>query len=417
MYAFGFPYLKRERFPMRILHVLGTTNLGGAESRIMDLYRNIDREQVQFDFLVHMNGKAYKKAIASGASPETLREQGYFDQEIQALGGHVYALPAFRIYNYFAYKKAVKHFFEKHAGVYDVVHGHMTSTASIYLPVAKKQGVPVTIAHARSAGVDHGMKGILTKWLRKDLWRKADYLLTCSGLAAQAVFGREAIFFPNAINTEAYRFNKEERNRIRKELGIAGDTFVIGHVGRFHYAKNHEYLLHVFAVFHNRVPGSLLLLLGDGPGFQTQQDLAKELGIDRAVIFAGNKENPAPYYNAMDCFVFPSRFEGLPGTAIEAQASGLPSIISDAVAKETEVTDRVVWESIEETPDQWANQVFVFYQSWKNQQTEDSYNDYQIAEARQKYADQVGHAGFDVKVQAGRLQEMYEEFVLTAMNR
>ena len=392
---------------MKILHVLGTTNLGGAESRIMDLYRNIDRQQVQFDFLVHMNGKAYRKAIASGVAPENLREEGYFDQEIKALGGHVYALPAFRLYNYFAYKKAVKHFFRQHAGEYDVVHGHMTSTASLYLPIAKKQGGSVTIAHARSAGVDHGLKGTLTKWLRKDLWKKADYLFTCSQLAARAVFGREAIFFPNAIDTESYRFNRQTRDEIRTELGITEDTFVLGHVGRFHYAKNHEYLLRVFAVFHKQVPHSRLLLLGDGPGFRAQQDLAKELGIDEAVIFAGNKRNPAPYYNAMDCFVFPSRFEGLPGTAIEAQTSGLPCILSDAIAQETEVTDRVVWKSIQEAPEQWANQVLVFYQNLKDQQTENSCDEHKVAEARQKYADQVGLAGFDVKVQAARLQEMY----------
>ena len=402
---------------MRILHVLGTTNLGGAESRIMDLYRNIDREQVQFDFLVHMNGKVYQKAIASGTAPESLREPGYFDQEIQALGGHVYALPSFRIYNYFGYQKAIKRFFHEHAGVYDVVHGHMTSTASLYLPIAKKQGVPVTIAHARSAGVDHGVKGILTKWLRKDLWRKADYLLTCSGLAAQAVFGREAIFFPNAIDTETYRFNREERERIRKELGIAEDTFVLGHAGRFHYAKNHEYLLHIFAVFQKSVPNSRLLLLGDGPGLQTQKELARELGIEENVIFAGNKKNPAPYYNGMDCFVFPSRFEGLPGTVIEAQASGLPAMVSDAVAKETEVTDLVVWESIDKTPDEWANQVCGFYHKWKEGQAHAIPKDHEREESRRKYADLVGAAGFDVKVQADRLKGMYEEFLLRSRQR
>lgn len=381
---------------MKVIHVLGSTNLGGAESRIMDLYRNVNREEVQFDFLVHMNEKAYRKAIQSVAEPETLREEGYFDKEIKSLGGHVYAVPRFKIYNLLSYRKAIKQFFEKHQGEYQVVHGHMTSTASIYLPVAKKAGCPVTIAHARSAGVDHGIKGTITKLLRKNLWRKADYLFTCSKLAAQAVFGHEAIFFPNAIETDRFCYNSQMRSEIRKELGIDENTVVIGHVGRFHYAKNHEFLLNVFNEYRKINDNCKLLMLGDGPGFESQKELAKQLGIWDKAIFAGNKSDTEKYYSAMDVFVFPSRFEGLPGTVIEAQASGIPCMISDAIAEETKVTDLILWKSIDEEPKEWAKCISELINPNAD---------------RKAYAETVKNAGFDVKTQAKHIAELYREYI------
>ena len=158
--------------PMRVLHVLGGVGLGGAESRIMDLYRCIDREKLQFDFLVHQSGP------------------GYYEEEIQELGGRIYRVPRFRLYNILTYRKALRAFFKEHHA-FRAVHGHMTSTAAVYLPIAKKCGIPVTIAHARSAGVDKGMKGIVTRLLRIPLRKKCDYMFACSGLAAEAVFGKK----------------------------------------------------------------------------------------------------------------------------------------------------------------------------------------------------------------------------------
>ena len=155
---------------VRVLHVLGNTNLGGAESRIMDLYRHTDRNRVQFDFLVHSN------------------EEGFYEKEIRELGGRVFRVPRFRIYNYFSYRKALKEFFQKHHE-FALVQGHMTSTAAIYLPIAKKAGVKKTAAHARSAGVDKGLKGTMTRFLRRNLADKADYLFTCSELAGISVYG------------------------------------------------------------------------------------------------------------------------------------------------------------------------------------------------------------------------------------
>lgn len=368
--------------PIRVLHVLGNTQLGGAESRTMDLYRHLDRSRVQFDFLVH-----------------TERE-GHFDKEIKELGGRIFRVPRFRMYNYFSYKKAMAGFFKKYHE-FCMVQGHITSTASIYLPVAKKAGIPVTIAHARSAGVDKGVKGTLTRWLRRNLSKKADYLFTCSRLAGISVFGAQAVregrtvFIPNAIDCQAFSYQKDTRERVRRELGIE-DKYVIGHVGRFHYAKNHEYLLQVFAALAGRSETGVrkdyvLILLGEGEGMEGAKVLSEQLGIGERVHFLGNRSNVYDYYQAMDYFVYPSRFEGLPGTVVEAQAAGLRVLMSDTICEEVAATELVHVMSIREDPKVWADYV-------------ESTADYE----RRSYAEEMKNAGFDVAAQAQRMMGFYE---------
>lgn len=274
----------------------------------------------------------------------------------------------------------------------------MTSTAGIYLPLAKKKGIPVTIAHARSAGVDPGVKGVLTRLMRRGLAGKADYLFMCSEPAGCSVFGRRAveqgrtIFIPNAIETGDFAYNEEIRKRIRRELSLE-DSYVIGHVGRFHYAKNHEYLLQIFAQLCTlkKEKKFVLLLLGEGERMDAMRTLARELGVEKQVIFAGNKRNVSDYYQAMDYFVYPSRFEGLPGTMVEAQASGLRCLMSDTICAEVILTDLVKVMSIEQAPEQWA-QCLADTMDYK----------------RVSCDGQIAGAGFDVAKQAKRMMVFYE---------
>lgn len=329
--------------PIRILHVLGTVNRGGAESRIMDLYRKMDRERIQFDFLVHTDN------------------EGHFEKEIKDMGGHVYRILRFRGSNLGAYRKAMRDFFGVHRE-FMCVQGHMTSTASIYLPIAKASGIPVTIAHARNAGVDKGMKGMMTRLLRRNLDKKADYLFACSRMAGEAVFGRKAVsegrtvYIPNAIEVSRFCFNSRIRDSMRKELGLDGQL-VIGHVGRFDYQKNHEYLIDIFYEVQKLCREARLVLLGEGAGMETIKGLAAELGMLEKLCFLGNQRNIQDYYQAMDYFVFPSRYEGLPGTVIEAQAAGLRCLISDAIAEEVRITDLVQMKSIKRPAAEWAAKI------------------------------------------------------------
>lgn len=371
--------------PVRVLHVLGGLSLGGAESRIMDLYRCMDRENVQFDFIVHQNGI------------ERIPE--FYDEEVKNLGGNIYLLPKFKVYNYFQYKKAVKEFFAAHHE-FAVVQGHMTSTASIYLPVARKCGIPVLSAHARSAGVDKGVKGIITRLLRLPLLKRADYCFSCSKEAGVSVFGKKwassskAYLIPNAIDAGKFVYNETVREEIRKEWNLS-DCYVIGHVGRFHYAKNHEFLIEIFAKVNQELAKQskrcVLMLLGEGAGMEAAKTQAKDLGISEDVIFAGNKGDVWKYYQAFDFFLFPSRFEGLPGTVVEAQAAGLRCLISDRITPEVGISELVKFESIDRSVDVWAEYVLQH-----------------LSYERKNMCEEIEKAGFDVREQAVRMGRFYQ---------
>ena len=385
--------------PTIVLHVVGRLDIGGAESRIMDLYRNIDREKVQFHFMQHTSDKCA------------------FEEEVLSLGGKVYHVPRFNVKNYFEYKKAWKEFFTGHPEI-KVVHGHMTSTAAMYLPIAKKAGVQVTIAHARSAGVDPGIKGKITNFLRRNLYKKCDYRFTCSKLAGEAVFGnqkeekRKAKFIPNAIEVAKFAFDIETRDSVRQELGIT-NKYVIGHVGRFAPMKNHSYMLEILEQCikiekEKNLSETVMMFLGDGPLKEEIQQKAAEKGIASRILFMGNKVDVYRYYQAMDYFLLPSFYEGLPGTAIEAQASGLPGIISDAVTEEAVVTDLMQMRSVKEDARVWAEEIMIESQKyWMARESMCVEKQDSVIKARGSYAEIVKKAAFDVIEQAKRMEEFY----------
>lgn len=363
---------------VRVLHVLGTTNLGGAESRIMELYRNMDREKVQFDFLVHTD------------------KEGHYNAEIRELGGKIYHVPRFYVKNYRMYRNALVSFFENHHD-YAAVQGHMTSTASIYLPIAKKAGIPVTIAHARSAGVDKGIKGLVTKIIRLPLKKRADYLFTCSEEAGVAVYGKKAVrqgkvwTIPNAIDTARFRFNFGVREKMRDELGLT-NKFVIGHVGRFGFMKNHAYLIQVFYELCKMRDDAALVLIGKGELESEIRQKVQDLGLSKKVHFLGTRSNVEDYYQAFDYFVFPSTFEGLPGSVAEAQAAGLHCLVSDKVTREAALTDLAVYRSIEEPAVRWAQEI------QKNAEN---------AMIRHDMQREIIDKNFDVTIQAKQMAEFY----------
>lgn len=369
--------------PIRVLHVLGTTNLGGAESRIMELYRCIDRKQVQFDFLIHT------------------REDGHYSEEIRSLGGHIYSLPRFKFFNMAEYRKAIHTFFKEHTE-FSVVQGHMTSTAAIYLPIAKQEygrrSMPlITAAHARSAGVDKGLKGIATRILRFPLKNRADYLFTCSKEAGIAVYGTRAVregrvwTIPNAIDAQRFSFQQKVRDEIRSELGIQ-NKFVIGHVGRFGFMKNHTYLVDIFAKICETRKDAVLVMIGQGELEETIREKVKSLGLEDRAYFLGNRYDVEKYYQAFDYFVFPSTFEGLPGSVAEAQAAGLHCLVSDKVTREVALTDLVAYRSIEENPGLWAEEIL---------------GNAQAALVREDTREVIAQKGFDVRSQAVQMAEFY----------
>lgn len=367
--------------PIRILHVLGGLSRGGTESRIMDLYRNVDREEMQFDFLVH--------------SPQN----EHFDDEIISLGGRIYRIPRFKVYNLFNYKKALKSFFSAHHE-FRAVHGHMTSTASIYLPIAKKAGIPIIIGHARNAGVEGGLKGLMTRFIRYSLKYKADYCLACSKKAGEAVYGKRWVkkgkveVIPNAIDAKKYAYDENTRIRLRTEMGL-NDKFVVGHVGNFREQKNHAFLIQIFKCLHNKKKNAVLLLIGEGDLMDSIRRQVSEEGLSEAVRFLGNQADVSPYYQAMDYLVFPSLYEGLPGSIVEAQTSGLHCLVSDTVTSEVGITDQIEFYSLEKTAEEWAEHIIETCNYVRDNKLES-----------------IKSAGFDIGEQIARYSKIYRKNVM-----
>ena len=314
--------------PVRILQVVASLNAGGMENYIMNLYRMIDRSKVQFDFVVH------HAAI------------GLYEEEIKEMGGKIYHFTVLDDKNVFKYISELNAFFEMHKE-YRIIHGHLSSLAVLYLGAAKRHGIPWRIAHSHGAGFLHTLKGVAKYLLFRTTKWNANVRLACSTEAGRYLYGKDTFeFVPNGVDISRFAFDEKKRVEMRKELGI-NHEYVIGHVGRFNLQKNHEYLLRIFKEVQARVPDTKLLLLGDGELFSNIQKLAEELGITNDTIFAGVHKDVEDYYQAMDIFVLPSLFEGLPVTGIEAQYSGLPCLFSDEITREVRISNDVQFLKIE----------------------------------------------------------------------
>lgn len=318
----------------RILQVVTYMGRGGIETMLMNYYRHMDREKIQFDFLVHRDFRAD------------------FDDEIEALGGHIYRIPPMNPASG-RYRKALADFFRAHP--YRVVHCHLNYMSGVVLAAAKKAGVPMRIAHAHTANMTAGWKQVVRRLCKYLIPVTATQLLACSTEAGKAVFGKHCFsILPNAIDSKKYRPNQEIRAQVRKELGL-GDSFTVMHVGRMVYAKNHEFLLDVFAEILKTEVNAKLVLIGDGELWDKIRTKVTQLP-DGSVIMLGTRTDIPRLLQAADVFAFPSHFEGMPVTMIEAQAAGLPCIKSDFVTGECVVTDLVTSFPIEDT-DVWVERI------------------------------------------------------------
>ncbi|MCH6266006.1 glycosyltransferase family 1 protein [Neobacillus citreus] len=328
--------------PIRILQVFAQMNRGGAETMIMNLYQNIDRSKIQFDFIVHTDEKCA------------------YDDEILKLGGRIFRVPAYCGKNHFSYIKVWKKFFEEH-NEFKIIHGHVRSTASIYLKIAKKRGL-TTIAHSHSTSSGKGLKAMYKDFLQYGIRYTADYFFACSKPAGEWLFGKEKLkkenFFilNNAIDIKKFIYNQELRSRKRKEFNIE-DRFVIGHIGNFTIPKNHNFIIDIFKLIHEIKPKTVLMLVGDGSLRPSIERKIHSLGLMNHVILTGVRTDISELLQAMDIFVFPSLYEGLGIAVIEAQAAGLPCIISNKLPNEVMITNLVKKLSIHDPVDRWSEEV------------------------------------------------------------
>lgn len=323
-------------FPIRILHVLGRTDRGGAESLVMNIYRNIDRDKIQFDFAIHTSDRCQ------------------YDDEIESLGGKIYHLPRYKIYNHISYVQKWKRLLSNNNFL--TVHGHMDSTASIYLKIAKDLGIP-TISHSHSISSGSGIKAVITNLYHRNIVNVSDYKFACSESAGEWLYGKNSDFsiVKNGVDIKRFIFNKKTRDEVRKEIDVQ-DNFVIGHIANYSAPKNHKFLIEIFKKISNIDSTAILVLVGNKVK-ENLERIVKEYKLESRVIFLGARSDINRILQGFDVFVLPSIYEGLPVSLIEAQVAGLPCIVSDRVSREAVITDNVKYLQIDryDSSDCWAN--------------------------------------------------------------
>ncbi len=323
---------------IRVLQCVNDMHRAGLETMLMNYYRNIDRNRIQFDFLTHRP------------------ERSDYDDEIELLGGKVYYAPRLYPQNYPSYFSYMKKFFKEHPE-YKIMHSHIDSMSYLPLLAGKIAGVPIRIAHSHNTSIDKDYKYIIKQIFRFRLPNVANIYLACGKEAGKYLFGnRKFKVIPNAVEAERFYFNQSIRLAKRKELGYKNEL-VIGHVGRLSCQKNHKFLVNIFYEILKRDPRAILMLVGVGEKEEQVRKQIQKLGISERVQFLGNRNDVFELYQAMDVFVLPSLFEGIPVVGIEAQFADLPCFFSDKTPKEVKFNDKTQFVSLNCTPSEWAEKI------------------------------------------------------------
>ena len=325
----------------RLLCIISNMDAGGAETFLMKIYRTMDRTKYQMDFCINREGHCF------------------YQDEIEQLGGSIFRISP--------KSKSVKRFRMELKNIVMCHHYQyvlrITSNAMGFmdLKIAKTAGAEVCSVRSSNSSDGGGLKAAVAHRLGKWLYGKyVDVKVAPSDLAAKYTFGNRAYrngkvtILHNAIDYDQYRYASAGRKLVRDEYGISDTGIVIGHIGRFMQQKNHPFLLDVFFNFHQKHPESRLLLVGNGELENKIRSKVNNLGLNDTVIFTGVRSDIPQLLSAMDVFVFPSLYEGMPNTVIEAQATGLPCVIADTITKEADITGLVRYMSLERSAEEWA---------------------------------------------------------------
>lgn len=361
---------KQNIQPIRVAQMMTDMNYGGVEMVVMNYYRHIDRSRIQFDFF----------ALEGSTLPQR--------EEIERLGGRVYVVPKYT--HLLQYEKTIQTLLQQNE--YEIVHSHMNTLSVLSLYGAKKAGVQNRIAHNHSTvGKGEGTKNAMKYLLRPFATVYPTQLCACSATAGQWLYGKKPFrVFNNAIELDNFVFDPMIRENVRKELGLE-NRLVLGHIGRFCYAKNHEFLLEIMSEICKLRPDAVLLLIGEGEGEAAVRQKVEFLGLQSNVRFLGRQNEPAKFYQAMDAFVLPSRYEGVPVVGVEAQAAGLPLICSDKVPKDVAVLPSTHFVPLDASLTKWAETVIKAAENTSRRNT--------TADLRA--------GGFDITVEAKKLEEFY----------
>lgn len=353
----------------------------GVEKFLLTYYENIDRQKVQFDFLSARTceNQEMKRIISKlggrmfelGLNGRGIRERWMFGVELYRL---------------------IK---EYH---YEIVSSSTGSVATMALVMiaAKRAGVRIRIVHSQNTGTNSLKNRAIKAACSPVLSSIPTTYLACSKAAGRFAFPKRVQdrvkVIPNAIDSRLFRYDEDTRNRVRERLGV-GQNFVVGHIGAFVPQKNHRFLIDIFSKLQKARPQAVLLLVGSGETQELMKRHAEELGLSQSIIFYGNTDSAHELYQAMDCFVFPSVFEGLGIVAVEAQAAGLKTLCSDVVPPETRVTDLIEYMSVNRPAEEWADKILCYDQGY----------------ARRDMVDEIVRAGYDIRGCAKYLEGVYLE--------
>ena len=362
--------------PIRVAQVVGKAVISGVDSVVMNYYRHIDRNRVQFDFFID----GYNKTL--------------IDEEILDLGGRIIKLEPYENSMRINMRQCRDAFAE---GEYTIVHSHLNTLSCFPLYAAFRAKVPIRIAHSHSTtSRGEWKRNLMKQALRPFSKTFATHYAACADYTARWLFGAKMVqdgkvhIIQNAIDTARFSPNETARQRIRKEFNLE-NRFIIGHIGRFAFQKNHELLIRVFAEAYRKNPNAALILIGTGELETDIRALVKELRIEHAVFFTGIRRDIPDFLNAFDVFFLPSRYEGLPVVGIEAQAVGLPCLMSDAVTKDTAVTPLVEFFPLHADIEAWAQKLLSYEHTQKR-----------------PYPDLLRASGFDIHHAAEDLCCWYE---------
>lgn len=362
---------------LRILHSVSNMDRAGIETMLMNYYRHIDREQLQFDFLCNK------------------KKPGAYDEEIQALGGRIFRSPGLNPARFLQYQLYMQELFAQHPE-YRILHGHNGAFAVYSLYGAKRAGLPVRIFHGHDTNLTRDLKYPLKLFCLQFLEANINQRWSCGVEAARFYYGNEVVqqgtfrVIHNAIEVERFLYDEESRRHLRQQYGLEHKR-VLGHVGRFMDQKNHEFLIKLFAELHRRDAAAFLVLIGDGELMPKIQAKVKALGLDQAVLFVGNVPNVNEWYQAFDAFILPSHYEGLPVVGIEAQAAGLTCVFADTITKEIAFSQDVAYLSLNAGPEVWCQQLL---EAFTKKQRPDNYA-------------LITDAGYNIKFEARKLQQLY----------
>ncbi len=337
---------------IRVLHFIPAFSIGGVESLIMSLYRNIDKKNVQFDFLVE--------------TQEWLEDFN----EIVEYGGKVFKLQLLNKRKPLRYIKQIKDFFYKHAQDYSVVHCHNVERGLFVLHYAKKYKIDCRIFHAHTDSFQDVKYENFIKLIGRLNIRLSTHLLAASKAAGNFQFkNRNYQVLNNAVDTKLFSFSQEKRDQVRILMRM-NEMFIIGHTGRFTYAKNHSKIIDIFYELYQKIPAARLLLVGDGPTRQAIEEKVNKLGLSEVVVFTGTRKDISDLLQCLDVFLLPSFFEGFCISLLEAQSVGLQCVVSNVIPEEVQVTNLLHKLDLKDDDRMWAETILQYRQYKRKSQHE-----------------------------------------------